>query len=131
MNTEVPEVDRSKRCTTSGNPETPEHREIDPVTGQQKDYIILCEEERKKGFVRPLRRSYVHIGKPPDGEKVEYPYRKIFPGGCGTRTQMGLSIAETYARDPGFYTGTFCVTCQTHLPLEEFVWDGTTEQVGS
>jgi hypothetical protein len=45
---------------------------------------------------------------------------------------MGRAIAETYARDPGFYTGgTFCVNCRKHFPLEEFEWKGTDERVGS
>lgn len=127
----IPEVDRSARCMTSGNPETPDHREINPATGQQKDYVILCPAETAKGFVRPYRESYVHIGKPPEGEKVTYPYNKIFPGGCGTRTTMSKLIAETYARDPFFYSGTFCCSCRKHFPLDQFVWDGTTEQVGS
>ena len=54
--------------------------------------------------------------------------------GCGTVTSMGASIAEIYARDPGFYSGTFCVRCGKHFPVGksgEFVWldDGT--RVGS
>ena len=47
---------------------------------------------------------------------------------------MGLAIAETYARDPSFYGGTYCAGCQTHLPVGpkgEFVWDGTDERVGT
>ena len=96
----------------SGNPETPEHREIDSRTGMQKDYVVLCPDERKKGFVRPVRRTYLHKT-------------------CGTTTTMGLALAETYARDPGFYGGTFCCHCRTHFPLDQFVWEGTDEQVGS
>lgn len=34
----LPPVDRTKRCMTSGNPETPNHREFLP-NGQQKDYV--------------------------------------------------------------------------------------------
>ena len=43
---------------------------------------------------------------------------------------MGLAIAETYARDPTFYGGTFCVGCGQHFPLldengvRQFVWVG-------
>lgn len=99
------------RCTTSGRPITPDHREIDPATGQQKDYIVLCPDERAKGFVRPYRDTYKHLT-------------------CGTTTKMGTALAETYARDPSFYSGTFCVHCREHKPLDEFVWlDGT--KVGS
>lgn len=105
-------VDRTKRTLTDGSPVTEDHREIDPATGMQKGYVVLSEEERAKGFVRPLRMSYTH--------KV-----------CGTDTTMSLAIAETYARDPDFYSGTFCVQCRAHYPLEQFVWKGTDERVGS
>lgn len=97
---------------TDGSPVTPDHRDIDPATGQQKGYIVLSEEERAKGFVRPVRDSYVHLK-------------------CGAVTRMGRSLAETYARDPKFYSGTFCVGCKAHFPLTEFHWDGTSEVVGS
>lgn len=82
-------VDDRKRCTTSGKPIDEHTREIDPTTGMQKDYIVLCEDERKKGFVRPYRDSYKHLT-------------------CGAVTTMGRSLSETYARDPHFYSGTFC-----------------------
>ena len=128
---EIPPVDRSKRCSSKGGPLEDGYNEISPATGQQRDYVVLCPNERAKGFVRPVRKSYVHVGKVPEGEKLEYPYRKIYPRGCGTRTTMSDSIAETYARDPKFYSGTFCCSCMEHRPLDEFVWEGTTEQVGS
>jgi hypothetical protein len=108
----IPPVDRTKRVLTDGSPITPDHCEIDPLTGQQKGYVVLSAEERAKGFVRPVRQTHTH--------KV-----------CGTDTHMGLALAGTYARDPGFYTGTFCCYCRKHLPLTEFVWKGTEEQVGS
>lgn len=108
----VPPVDRTQRMLADGTPETPDHREINPTTGQQKGYIVLTPEERDKGFVRPVRRTYIH--------------KK-----CGTTTTCSLAIAETYARDPHFYGGTFCCTCRAHFPLVEFVWAGTDEQVGT
>ena len=98
-----------------GSPITPDHRDIDPQTGMQKSYVVLSEEERQKVFVRPLRRSYLH-------EK------------CGTITRMGLALAETYARDFRFYSGTFCSGCRSHFPVGEngeFVWEGTDEKVGT
>jgi hypothetical protein len=130
---EISPVDRTKRCMSDGSPEdkTGSYREIDPATGMQKGYITLCPDERAKGFVRPVRRTYIHVGKPPEGEKFEYPIRKVFHGGCGTRTTMAQSIAETYARDNTFYLWTYCCHCCTHFPVEQFVWEGTTEQVGS
>lgn len=30
--------------------------------GQQACYLVLSEEERAKGFIRPVRRSYQHVG---------------------------------------------------------------------
>ena len=50
---------------------------------------------------------------------------------CGALTSMGQALSETYAGDPKFYGATFCVGCNKHLPVAEFVWDGTNERVGS
>jgi hypothetical protein len=108
----VPPVDRSARVMIDGSPETPDHREIEPATGMQKGYIVLSAEERAKGFVRPVRRSYNHLT-------------------CRTTTTMEVALAETYARDPGFYAGTFCCHCRNHFPLDQFVWSGTTETLGA
>lgn len=80
---------------------------------QAEVYLVLSEADRAKGFIRPLRRTYVHAL------------------GCGATTTMALDIAETYARQPWFYGSTYCVGCSMHRPVDEFVWDGTTEQVGS
>ena len=90
----------------------PNYRDINERTGQQKDYIVLSEDEIAKGYTRSFRDSYIHIK-------------------CGVLTRMSHSIAATYARDPKFYGSTFCVGCKQHYPLAEFVWDGTTETVGS
>jgi hypothetical protein len=103
-------VDRSARVLTDGSPVTDDHREIQP-NGQQKGYVVLSAEERAKGFVRPVRRAYRHLT-------------------CGAVTTMAVSLAETYARDPSFYSGTFCVSCGSHFPLDQFAWDGTAEQLG-
>lgn len=100
-----------KTTLTDGSPVTPDHRELKP-NGQQKGYVVLSAEERSKGFIRPVRHSYKHLK-------------------CGVVTKMGQALAETYARDPSFYSGTFCVACGKHYPLDQFVWDGTEEQVGS
>lgn len=59
-------------------------------------------------------------------------------GRCGTITTMSTAIAETYAREPGFYGSTYCVGCKMHLPVGEhgeFVWvengEPTTIRVGT
>jgi len=90
---------------------TDDHREIGP-DGLQKGYVVLSEDERKRGFIRPFRDAYRHLK-------------------CGKITTMSRPLAETYARDPEFYSGTFCSTCRTHFPVGadgEFTWyemDGT------
>lgn len=108
--------------STTDDRNDPALRNVDPDTGLQEKYLVLSDEERAKGFVRPYRDAYRH-------EK------------CGTVTTMGRSIAETYAREPTFYSGTYCVGCRAHFPIAthgqegEFVWvemDGTTgPKVGS
>lgn len=98
---------------------------------QNEVYLVLSEEERSKGFVRPVRRTYVHHFME-DGSEVPYPLISLAGvKGCGAATTMGLALAETYARDPKFYGATYCVGCKKHLPVSEFYWDGTTERVGS
>jgi len=76
----------------------------DTPVEQQSTYLVLSEEDRAQGFVKPLRREYIH--------KV-----------CNKITVCNLEIAETYARDPTFYGGTYCTTCKMHRPLSEFKWD--------
>lgn len=138
---------------------------INPVTGQHTSYWILNEDERKKGFVRPVRRTYVHVGrricgkpasdsvvaqmvvKCKDGEiyvcasepahegecfallvkmtakHAERFLTKGLLGGCDTVTTMSLDIAQTYARDPNFYSAGMCVRCKEHFPHEELRWE--------
>lgn len=81
-------------------------------TEQHEVYLVLSEEERAKGFIRPVRKEYVHDT-------------------CGAATTMGLALSETYARDPKFYGATYCTGCNKHLPVEEFTWSGTNQKVGS
>lgn len=95
------------RCTTDHQPFDPTLKE----NGQQNNYVVLCEDERAKGFVRPVRHTYRHLK-------------------CGSTTTIGQALAETYARDPKFYGATFCCVCGGHSLVDEFVWlDG--EPLGS
>jgi hypothetical protein len=150
-------VEKPKGAPFDNGPKKPD--------GQYEKYAVLPEEERAKGFVRPVRQKYIHIG--PEGPRYplrdltaeeherydqykyvkyeEYPeghgtlghfwtqeaMDKVIKGGCGTVTHMGLALSETYARDPTYYGSTFCCGCGVHLPVNEFVWDGTNERVGS
>lgn len=168
-----------EKVTTDGRPPREGHEAasapapINPATGQHEAYWILSHEERAKGFIRPVRVSYRHVGI----AGPRYPLRDLtederaqfsdlgwtqfeaYPPGegsaigrywkaeelasvgraCHAVTTMNTVIAETYARDPGFYGSTFCATCRTHRPVGrdgEFVWlnsDGSasTERVGT
>lgn len=80
--------------------------------GTYEDYWVMKEEERKKGFVRPVRRKMTHLK-------------------CQTVTTIHQKIAETYAANPKFYDSTFCCRCREHFPVSEFHWTGTDEEVGS
>lgn len=120
---------------------------INPATGQQNKYVVLSEEERAKGFVRPVRRTYQHVGVRPknptrplteeEHERYdqfgyvayeEYPpsesavcgrywTKAQLESGCGTVTTMGQELAETYAAQPAFYGATFCCGCGKHFPV--------------
>ncbi len=80
---------------------------------QHESYWVLTEEERQKGFIRPLRDSYIHDV-------------------CGTLTKINsVAIVETYARDPKYYGSTFCVKCSDHFPVVEFTWDKSNDKLGS
>jgi hypothetical protein len=108
----VPPVDRSKLCTTNGKPVEEVRRGQTNDTGQHEGYIVLCDTERAKGFVRPYRDRYKHRT-------------------CGGVTTMGRSLSETYARDPSFYGATFCCNCNAHYPVAEFTWSADGATVGS
>lgn len=101
--------DAGKLTTDPADPRLSHGVDTEPK-GQAEVYLILSDEERAKGFVRPVRRSYIH-------------------NVCGTSTRMSQPLAETYARDPKFYGATFCAHCNMHRPVGEhgeFVWeDGT------
>ena len=115
---------RQKTCTTDGKPPRQGYENSSApapkaTNGQHEAYWILCEDERKKGFIRPVRQKYYHIK-------------------CKTETTMAIALAETYARDPKYYGATFCYQCGNHFPVGEygeFFWidkgEITTEKVGT
>jgi hypothetical protein len=98
--------DRTDKCLT-----------VLRADGQQECYLVLSDEELSKGFVRPIRNRYKHLR-------------------CGVITTMAQKIAETYAADPDFYGGTYCVGCRTHFDLRidgvpQFEWEPDGSAVGS
>lgn len=120
-------------CTTDGKP-------FDPTigdTGQQKNYKVLCEEERAKGFVRPLRRSYKHVGRKLRGELEMLPEPKEISGkiyAAIDRFKVGETTAGSYLtqdevdqiKRSGFYGGCGAVTsmglalCETYARDPKF-----------
>lgn len=91
---------------TTDDRNDPALRKIGP-DGMWEKYLVLSEEEQAQGYVRPVRRTYIHQT-------------------CGAATTMGDAIARTYARDPYFYGATFCATCRRHFPVGpegEFTWE--------
>lgn len=151
-------------CTTNGKPVAEVRASQTNETGQHDGYIVLCPDERAKGFVRPYRDAYKHVGRRVCGKRIwpDNPHsidvctmdvdhdgeciigRTVESvsiatriadthqlGGCGTVTTMGRALSETYARDPKFYGATFCVGCNKHLPVGEFVWTADDQVVGS
>lgn len=110
---------REKRCTAKGNlvadtgGPTPTPEAL--PDGQKADHWVLCPEDRAKGYVEPYRESYVH-------QK------------CGVVTRMPRACAETYAAQPEYYGSTFCCGCGGYFPVGEtgeFVWDGSSQKVGT
>lgn len=101
----------SRLTTDPNDPDLTRGGDSEP-TAQAKAYLVLSDDELAKGFVRPVRRTYLH-------------------GTCGSVTTMSQKLAETYARDPNFYGATYCVACQMHKPVWEFTWDADGSEVGS
>lgn len=122
--------------------------------GQHERHPSLPAEARQQ-FVRPVRTRYKHVGARPARELrpltaeekerfgsdwagfEEYPpgqpngatgrfwTAKELASGCGTVTQMGLVLAETYAARPTYYGKTFCAHCHDYFkvgPDGEFTW---------
>lgn len=99
---------------TTDDPNDPRltHSADDAPVPQAPVYLVLSEAQRAKGFVRPVRRKYIH-------------------NECGAETIMSIALAETYAARPSFYGATYCTGCRMHRPVGEFRWDGDETVVGS
>lgn len=94
-------------CTTSGPPEIlegPAPGPIDEVSGQHKNYWVLCKAERDKGFVRPVRQTYTHVG--PSGPR--YPTRELTSHEKELWNDAGFVCFEPYPDETdGSATGRF------------------------
>jgi hypothetical protein len=69
--------------------------------GQYENYPTIDEGE----FEQEPRDTYIHVD------------------GCGSRTTMTGDLPESVARDPTYYTKTFCTGCGTHVPVGEVEWE--------
>lgn len=95
--------------TSDPNDPSLTHGPDDPAGGpkpQADTYLVLSEQERAQGFVRPVRLAYWHTT-------------------CGRITTINRTIAETYATRPTFYSATYCTHCCLHRPVDEFHWCDT------
>ena len=87
----------AKSTTTKGEAVTEQSPDgapeaIDPQTGMHRSYYVLSAEERAKGFVRPVRRSYVHVGRPAG----KYPLRDLTPEEREQHAAHGYVKFEAY-----------------------------------
>lgn len=69
--------------------------------GQYENYPTIDEGE----FEQEPRATYVHVD------------------GCGQSTTMTGDLPESVARDPTYYTKTFCTGCGEHVLVEEVEWE--------
>jgi hypothetical protein len=105
--------------------------------GPQYPLADLTDEQKQRHIAD--RFGYVKWEQYPDGETINGRFwtqaqLDRVGKGCNTVTTMGQALAETYARDPSFYGGTMCCACRNHFPVGpdgEFIWEGTTERVGT
>jgi hypothetical protein len=75
--------------------------------GQQNEcYLILSEEERAKGFIRPVRTNYIHVGKTPHYQELhkmlDEEERKEYP--------KYVAIMKVLSKEDGSYLGGAYVT---------------------
>ena len=60
------------------------------MNGQNESYLVLSEEERAKGFVRPIRTAYTHAGVQP-----RYPVRNLTPEELERHGNMNMWLMKS------------------------------------
>ena len=104
---------RAISTTTDGRPPAPGLENAaapQPIeaNGQHGAYWVLSPEERAKGFVRPMRRSYRHVG--PDGP--QHPLRDLTPEEQEQYRSYGYVKYEAYPESESSVTGRFWTQAQ-------------------
>lgn len=84
---------------------------------QAEAYLVLSAEERAKGFVRPLRRSYQHVGITPT-----YPLRELTAEERERYSSFGYVRVEDYPAERAPLSGRFWTQAQ----LDHRACQGTT-----
>jgi hypothetical protein len=67
---------------------------ITEASGMQKKYLVLSDAERAKGFVRPVMRSYKHVGLP----APEFPLEDLTDEGHERYDEYGYVKYEPYPK---------------------------------
>ena len=105
-----PRVTTTKGPPAEGTQAGPAPEPINQETGQHGSYWVLTEEERAKGFVAPVRRSYIHKGIRPKN-----PTRPLTEEEIQRYAKYGYVVYEAYpdAEKTGT-TGRFWTQEQLH-----------------
>ena len=88
--------------TDPNHPDLGHGSDTKPVP-QNKTYLVLSDEERAKGFVRPVRSSYVHVGPPAS----KYPMRDLTEEEKERHAQWNYVKFEIYPPEKLPLTGSF------------------------
>ena len=91
---------------TTTDPDDPRLRTA--ATGQQVAYLVLSEEERAKGFVRPLRHAYKHVGRP----GPQYPLLDLTDAQKEATAHYGYVKFEKYPESESPKTGRYWTQAQ-------------------
>lgn len=97
------------RCSVSG--EIPANPDDAPVPnsdtradGQHVDHWVMCPTEIiKEGFKRPIRNSYIHVGRP----GPQYPLRELTQEEHDRYDQFGYLMYEEYPKSDSSIVGRF------------------------
>lgn len=93
--------------TTDPNDNRLGHGIDNQPTGQNKAYLVLSDKERAKGFIRPVRRSYKHVG-----QRTKYPLRDLTDEEKERHTKWGYVKYEVYPESESPKLGKFWTQAQ-------------------